>query len=155
MEMAAEPLSKVVSAPKVGVAVVVWRDSACRELLLGLGHSASDRDSVYALPGGHWEPEETLAAAARRETEEEANVSVSELALVSVHEFYNQERRRSYAVIGFSGRWAGGIPRVMEPDRKRTWEWHAPERALELPLFIPDRTLIERCLSGTVYEEAA
>lgn len=153
--MTAQPLKAVTSAPKIGVAVVVWKDPARDHLLLGLGHSASDRDSVYALPGGHWESHETLAAAARRETVEEANLSVSELVLVSVHEFYNHERGRSYAVIGFSGMWAGGRPTVMEPDKKRTWEWHTPEKALELPLFTPDRTLIERCLSGTVYEEAA
>jgi hypothetical protein len=43
----------------------------------------------------------------------------------------------------------------MEPENKATWEWHTPQSALALPLFPPDRTLIERCLSGRTYEEAA
>jgi 8-oxo-dGTP diphosphatase len=142
-------------SPKVGVAVVVWESHRRDRLLLGLGHSQHDRDTVYALPGGHWESSETLADAARRETREESNVEVQELEVVSVHEFYNPERRRSYAVIGFSGIWGGRIPRVMEPDKKRSWDWYPPEQALQLPLFTPDRILIERCLSGTLYQEAA
>jgi hypothetical protein len=43
----------------------------------------------------------------------------------------------------------------MEPEKKRDWDWYPPEGALQLPLFPPDRILIERCLSGTLYQEAA
>jgi 8-oxo-dGTP diphosphatase len=136
------------------VAAVVWRDAARRELLVGLGHSARDRETTYAVPGGHWESGESLTEAVVREIREEAGVEVADLALISVHDFYNPERQRSYVTLGFAGTLAAGEPRVMEPENKVSWSWITPEHALTLPLFPPDATLIARARSGPVYEVA-
>ena len=77
---------------RVGVAIVLWRDASKRTLLLGLGHSAENKDSIYALPGGHVEAGERLDDAARRELEEEAGVAVRDLNVISIYEFADRER---------------------------------------------------------------
>jgi ADP-ribose pyrophosphatase YjhB (NUDIX family) len=138
--------------PSVGVATVVWRDSSRNELLLGLGHSAENRDAIYAVTGGHWESGETLVDAVRRETLEEAGVTIKELRLISVYEFFNAEKRKSYVSLGFESILDGGEPTVMEPDKKSSWGWYSPDAALKLPLFDPDKALIERAVSGVIYE---
>lgn len=137
--------------PRVGVAVIVWQDASRSRFLLGLGHSASDRNKVYAVPGGHWESGETLIDAARRETAEEAGVEIAELRLISVYDFFNADKGRSYVTIGFEAFLVSGVPRVMEPENKASWDWCSPSQALSLPLFLPDKVLIERAVSGVVF----
>ena len=138
--------------PGIGVAIVVWRDSEKRELLLGLGHSEENKDSIYAVPGGHWESGETLVEGVKRETAEEAGVEVRDVRLISVYEFFNPEKQKSYVTIGFEGVLADGIPTVLEANKKTDWDWHDPQTALTLALFVPDKALIERALSGVLYE---
>lgn len=139
-------------APGVGVAVVVWEDHSRRRLLVGLGHNADDKERVYAVPGGHWESGESLVDAVRRETLEEAGISIDHLELMSVYEFFNPEKRKSYVTIGFQAVLAAGTPEVLEPENKSSWDWYTAGEALELPLFPPDKVLIERAGSGIVYE---
>jgi len=138
--------------PGVGVAAVVWRDPARRELLVGLGHSPENRETTYAVPGGHWESGESLSEAVVREIREEAGIAVADLTLISVYDFYNPEKHRSYVTLGFAATLAAGEPRVMEPANKVWWGWMTPEHALTLPLFAPDATLIARARSGPLYE---
>ena len=137
--------------PGIGAAVVVWKNTKKEELLLGLGHSAENREEIYAVPGGHWQSGETLEQAARRETREEAGIEIAGIKLISVHEFFNPEKNRSYVTIGFEGIWAAGEPTVMEPDKKAGWGWYEPVSALDKKLFAPDRVLIERSISGEIY----
>ena len=122
--------------PSVGVAAIVWKDADRQELLLGLGHSAENRDAIYAVTGGHWESGETLVDAVRRETLEEAGITVRDVRLISVYEFFNPEKRKSYVSLGFECVIDGGEPTVMEPDKKSSWGWYAPDAALRLPLFV-------------------
>jgi len=139
-------------APGVGVAVVVWEDHSRRRLLVGLGHNADDKERVYAVPGGHWESGESLVDAIRRETIEEAGISIDQLELTSVYEFHNPEKRKSYVTIGFQAVLAAGTPQVMEPENKSDWNWYTIDEALSLPLFPPDKVLIERADSGVMYD---
>jgi ADP-ribose pyrophosphatase YjhB (NUDIX family) len=139
-------------APGVGVAVVVWEDHSRRRLLAGLGHNAGDKERVYAVPGGHWESGESLVDAVRRETLEEAGISIDHLELISVYDFYNPEKHKSYVTIGFQAVLAAGVPEVMEPENKSNWDWYTTDEALELPFFPPDKVLIERADSGIVYK---
>jgi 8-oxo-dGTP diphosphatase len=138
--------------PGIGVAIVVWQDAFRQLLLLGLGHSAANREEIYAVPGGHWESGETLAEAAIREASEEAGILVKDLKLISVYEFFNPEKNKSYVTIGFEGLLADGIPEVREAENKSDWGWYKPEEALALPLFVPDTALIQRAISGVLYE---
>jgi len=136
----------------LGVAIIVWKDETKTEVLLGLGHSAENRTEIYAVPGGHWESGESLVEAVCRETLEEAGITVRDVRLISVYEFFNPEKQKSYVTIGFEGFIASGDPRVMEEDKKSNWGWHKPSDAVTLPLFAPDKVLIERSLSGVLYE---
>jgi 8-oxo-dGTP diphosphatase len=138
--------------PGIGAAVVVWKDERKEYLLLGLGHSAENKTEIYAVPGGHWESGETLAEAVIRETAEEAGIGIDNLKLISVYEFFNPEKNKSYVSIGFEGIISDGEPKVMEPDKKSNWGWYRPAEALELPLFVPDKVLIERAVNGIIYE---
>lgn len=138
--------------PGIGVAAVVWQDSSRNLLLLGLGHSPENREEIYAVPGGHWESGETLLDAINREIYEEAGIEVQDINLSSVYEFYNSEKNKSYVTIGFEGILRNGQPKVMEPKNKTNWGWYKAEEALKLPLFAPDKVLIERALSGIIYE---
>jgi ADP-ribose pyrophosphatase YjhB (NUDIX family) len=76
-----------------------------------------------------------------RELSEEAGVNARSLKLISVYEFFNPE-----------GMLADGIPEVKEPGNKTNWGWHEPSSALELPLFEPDKALIEHAVSGVIYD---
>jgi ADP-ribose pyrophosphatase YjhB (NUDIX family) len=147
-----KPPSAAKETPGIGVAIVVWRDASRQHLLLGLGHSAANREEIYAVPGGHWESGETLAEAVNREASEEAGIVAKDLKLISVYEFFNPEKNKSYVTIGFEGLLADGIPEVREPENKSDWGWYKPEEALSLPLFAPDTILIQRAISGVLYE---
>ncbi|MGH8545678.1 MAG: nucleotide triphosphate diphosphatase NUDT15 [Gammaproteobacteria bacterium] len=144
--------SNVKSAPGVGVAVVVWQSDTRTHLLLGLGHSEENRDQIYAMTGGHWESGESLEEAAQREVYEEAGLQIRDLSFISVQDFFNPEKMKSYVTLGFEAISVGGDPKVMEPTKKVNWKWVTPSEALTRPLFLPDRTLIERTQSGVVYE---
>jgi 8-oxo-dGTP diphosphatase len=134
--------------PRVGVATIIWRNADRKELLLGKGHSDAANDEIYAVTGGHWDSGEKLHEAALREAQEEAGVEVTDLQLISVYDFFNKEKQRSYVTVGFAGIWSAGEPTVLETDKKIDWGWYTPERALALPLFEPDRKLIERAAAG-------
>lgn len=149
-------IKQTYAGPRVGVATVVWRDASRKELLLGKGHNDAQRDEIYAVTGGHWESGETLDQAAIREAREEAGIRLSDLQLISIYEFFNSEKKRNYVTIGFSAIWAGGEPRVLEAGKKINWAWHSPATALSLPLFEPDRKLIERAINnGPLYDFAS
>ncbi len=137
--------------PGIGVAVVIWEDDSKRRILLGLGHSAQNKSEIYAVPGGHWESGESLVEAIRRETLEEAGVEIRKVQLSSVYEFYNPEKHKSYVTIGFQAILAKGQPKVLETDKKSDWGWYEPSAALQLPLFVPDKVLIERALEGQIF----
>jgi len=139
-------------APGVGVAVVVWEDHSRLRLLVGLGHNADDKEQLYAVPGGHWESGESLIDAVRRETLEKAGISIDQPQLTSVYEFYNPEKCKSYVTIGFQAVLMAGTPQVMEPENKSDWNWYTIDEALGLPLFPPDKVLIERADSGVMYD---
>jgi 8-oxo-dGTP diphosphatase len=141
--------------PRVGVATIIWRNDDRKELLLGKGHSDAANDEIYAVTGGHWDSGEKLHEAALREAQEEAGIEVTDLELISVYDFFNEEKQRSYVTIGFAGIWSGGEPTVLEANKKVDWGWYTPENALALPLFEPDRKLIQRAAAkGSLYEFA-
>ena len=75
--------------PNVGVATIVRKDE---KILLGKDMRKGD---VYGLPGGHWESGETLAECSVRETREESGVVCAGQKLVSIYDFYREDKKKA------------------------------------------------------------
>lgn len=132
--------------PSVGVATVIIRDGK-----ILIGKDTKKGEAVYGVPGGHWESGETLKECALREVEEESGIHCQEPDLISVYDFYRADKQKSYVTIGMKAEYQDGELRDKLDEGRLEWAWYTPEEALGLNLFAPDRILIERYLSGTIF----
>ncbi len=132
--------------PSIGVAVVVVKDG---KILLGKDTRKGD---VYGVPGGHWENAETLKDCGVREVKEESGVACSDLNLISVYDFYRADKERSYVTIGMKARYVSGDFSDLESEGRLDWGWYEPDEGLGLNLFPADKVLIQRYLSGVIFE---
>lgn len=132
--------------PYVGVGVVVVKDG---KILLGKDTHKGD---VHGVPGGHWETGETLKEAAARETLEESGVVCANLQLISVFDFFREDLQRSYLSIGMKSEYVSGELTDQPEEGRSDWAWYTPDEALALTLFPPARVLIERYVSGVIFE---
>jgi 8-oxo-dGTP diphosphatase len=132
--------------PSVGVATVVIKDG---KILLGEDKRKGD---VYGVPGGHWESGETLKDCAVREVKEESGIDCTNPTLISVYDFYREDKGKSYVTVGMKANYSGGEVRDLAEEERLNWNWFAPEEALKLNLFPADKILIERYLSGNIFE---
>lgn len=110
------------------------------------------KGDVFAIPGGHWENGETLKECAKREVREESGVECDHLSLVGVYDFYREDKQRSYVSICMKADYVSGNPRSQVEEGRVEWDWYAPEEALKLNLFPPDRIFVQRYLSGVIFE---
>ncbi|MBI9082222.1 MAG: NUDIX domain-containing protein [Desulfobacterales bacterium] len=138
--------------PFVGVATIVVKNS---KILIGESCGKGSGFFYYGVPGGHLENNESLIQCAKREVSEEAGILIDNINLISVYDFYRKEKNRSYVTIGMKADWFSGIPHDHDDECsfRKNWQWYLPDEALHLSeLFQPDRVLIERFLSGIIYE---
>jgi 8-oxo-dGTP diphosphatase len=133
--------------PAVGVATIVIKDG---KILIG----RDDRkgELIYGVPGGHWENGETLKDCAIREVKEESGIECSNVQLISVYDFYREDKGKSYVSIGMKAEYVSGDVQNLHKEGRFDWNWYAPSDVLKLNLFPPDKILIERFLSGVVFE---
>ena len=132
--------------PAIGVATIVLKDG---NILLGKDARKGD---VYGLPGGHWESGETLKECSIRETREESGVTCSDPTLVSIYDFYREDKKKSYLSVGMKANYASGDLTDLRSEGRSQWGWHSYEDAMKLNLFAPDRILLKRFKSGIIYE---
>ena len=132
--------------PGVGVATVVTKDE---KILLGKDTRKGD---VYGVPGGHWESGETLKECSLREIREESGVIAKNPILVSLYDFYREDKQKSYITVGMKADYVSGELADLKEEGRLDWGWYTPVEALKLNLFPADKILIERYLSGKVYE---
>ena len=132
--------------PSVGVAVVVVKDG---KILIG---EDGRKGGVFGVPGGHWENKETLKDCAIREVREESGIECKNPVLISVYDFYREDKDKSYVTIGMKAEFVSGEPQNLLVEERLNWKWYNPEEALELNLFPPDKILIQRYLNGVIYE---
>ena len=133
--------------PSVGVAVVVEHDGK-----ILIGEDRRKGDAVYGVPGGHWESGEALKEAAAREVKEESGVVCGNVELMSVYDFYREDKQKSYVTIGMKAQYESGQLTDQVEEERHNWAWYTPDEALKLNLFPADKILIERYLSGVVFE---
>lgn len=96
--------------PRAAASAAVFRGD---EVLIGR-RGKSPRKDVWSLPGGHIEPGETAAEAARREVLEETGVTAEILGLVDINDVVvrgaDGELTAHYLLVIHFGRWLSGTP---------------------------------------------
>lgn len=133
--------------PVVGVSIVIIKDGK-----ILIGEDARKGEALFGVPGGHWESGETLKECAIREAKEESGAVCSNMRLISVYDFYREDKKKSYVSIGMAADFQNGKLRDLPEEGRLNWDWYKPKEALKLKLFLPDRILIERYLSGIIFE---
>lgn len=133
--------------PSVGVATVVIKDGK-----ILIGKDTRKGDAVFGVPGGHWESGETLKECAAREVKEESGVSCSDVQLISIYDFYREDKEKSYVTIGMKANYLSGDLTDLQEEGRLDWNWYLTDDALKLNLFPADRILIERFISGIMFE---
>ncbi|MFH1400136.1 MAG: NUDIX domain-containing protein [Nanoarchaeota archaeon] len=133
--------------PSIGVATVVVKDGK-----IAIGKDTRKGDAVYGVPGGHWESGETLKECAVREVREESGLVVRDVKLVSVYDFFRSDKNKNYVTIGMRADFHKGDFSDLHEEGRLDWDWYTPQEALSLNLFPADRILIQRFLSGVVFE---
>jgi len=133
--------------PSVGVATVVTKDNR-----ILIGKDTRKGDAVYGVPGGHWESGETLKECAIREIKEESGAICSNVQLISVYDFYREDKGKSYVTIGMKADYLSGDLKDLHEEGRLDWDWYTTDDALKLNLFPADRVLIERFISGVVFD---
>jgi len=73
--------------PSIGVATVVVKDGK-----IAVGKDTRKGETVYGVPGGHWESGESLKECATREVKEECGVDTENVQLISVYDFYRRSK---------------------------------------------------------------
>jgi 8-oxo-dGTP diphosphatase len=142
-----KPSNESSNRPSIGIAVVVVKNNK-----ILLGEDKRKGQALYGVPGGHWETGESLKQGARREVKEECGLDCGNIKLISVYDFYREDKKKNYITIGMKADYFAGRPTNLESEGRTNWKWYKPENALRLQLFPPDRVLIERFISGIVFE---
>ena len=126
--------------PIVGMGVLVVRG---QQVLLGQ-RCGSHGAGFYAAPGGHIEWGESLAATARREVLEETGLTIINLRLLCVGNYWFErtEGARHYVDVDSLAEAPDGEPQLREPDKCAGWAWY-DVNALPAPLFIVTQRMIE------------
>lgn len=135
------------SRPSIGVATVVVKDD---QILIG--KDTRKGKTVYGVPGGHWENGESLKECAIREVCEESGVICDNVQLISVYDFYREDKQKNYVTIGMKAVYVSGKLTDLYDEGRLDWAWYNAEDVLKLNLFPADNILIERYLSGVVFE---
>ncbi len=130
-------------APKVGLQVLVVKDG--RVLIGKDGLKGKD---VYGVPAGHWHSGETLKEGAKREVMEESGVVCGNLRLISVYDFFREDKGISYVSIGYLADYVSGELSDNVGEERLDWDWISPKEALELNLYPAGRVLIEKYFSS-------
>jgi len=136
--------------PYVGVGILVLNNK--EEVLLGL-RIASHGIGEWAFPGGHLEFGETVFQTAKREVKEETNLDIDDFELVSVCDEmrYIETHGKHYLNLGVLGKYRGGDPVTMEPDKCREWRWFSLDNLPE-NLFEPTALTLRNFKDKKIYQ---
>lgn len=130
---------------QVGVGVMIFKDG---KILLGK-RKGSHGEGEYAFTGGYLEHNESFEGCARRETLEEAGITIKNvdfLCLANVDKFLPQH----ILCIGVTAQWESGEPKVLELDKRESWAWYDLDN-LPGPLFYPTKIMIDAYNEGKFY----
>jgi 8-oxo-dGTP diphosphatase len=105
------------------------------------------------LPGWKVDLGETMEETAKRETQEETNLEVADLELVSLtNEMRYLKDGKQFVVIGFKANSYQGELKLNNPERFHEWGWFSLNN-LPSPLFEGTELMIENYQAGKIYQE--
>lgn len=125
--------------PKVGLGVCIVKDG---KVLLGKRKNAHDEGS-WCFPGGHLEFGESYEDCARRETAEEAGITIKNIRFVTATNDVFLQEQKHYITIYMLAEYDSGEVKVMEPGRQIGWQWFDWGN-LPSPLFLPTQNLLKQ-----------
>lgn len=102
--------------PSIGVATVVVNNN---QILIG--KDTRKDEAVYGVPGGHWETGESLKECAAREVLEESGVKCDDVQLISVYDFYREDKQRNYVTIGMKANYDSGELTDLHDEGRLDW----------------------------------
>jgi 8-oxo-dGTP diphosphatase len=124
--------------PKIGVGVIIRKDN---KVLLGQRKNAHGT-GTWCPPGGHLEFMETIADCARRETDEESGLVITNIQNPVFTEDFFKEEDKHYITMLVTTDWGSGEPELREPHKCEEWKWFAWDE-LPTPLFLPMQNHID------------
>lgn len=137
----------------VGVIVLATDDSNQKWMMYAGRRKGSHGASKLALPGGHLEVNETWAACATREVEEEMGLKLVDVEFLHVTNDIMQDEEKHYVTIFMVGRPAdpAAKPKNREPDKCEGWDLYYAE---ELSLMVGKNRLFSP-LENLLFEKPA
>jgi 8-oxo-dGTP diphosphatase len=131
----------------VGVGVMIFKDG---KILMGK-RKGSHGEGDYAFTGGHLEYMESFEECAKRETLEEAGISIKNVKFLSLGNIGKYAPKHVIG-IGVTAEWESGEPVVCEPNKRESWDWYDVEN-LPQPIFYPATLMIEAYKNGRIYND--
>lgn len=131
--------------PRVGLSVLLRRRSD-GALLFGLRKGAHGA-GTWAPPGGHLEPDESIAAGAVRELEEEAGADPTQITSLEILDVFTHDRDIGpvpFITLYVVAEIEDFEPQLREPDKCVEWRWVRPRAPKPAPLFGPIQRLVAR-----------
>lgn len=129
-------------SPKVGLQVLVIKEGKVL-----IGKDTGKGENIYGVPAGHWENGETLVDGAKREVLEESGIVCDNLKLISVYDFFREDKGISYASIGYVADYISGELKDNTEEGRLEWKWMEIDEALSLNLYPAGKILIEKYMS--------
>ena len=126
--------------------ILLWKGD---HLLLGQ-RKDSYGETRWQFPGGHLETGESVIECAVREVFEETGMDIgfAQHACFSNQMFSAGDRE--YVTLYVKAAYLSGEPKVMEPDKCKSWQWF-PHDQLPEPLFLPIVNLMKQSPDLSVY----
>ena len=122
-----------------GIGVILKKDG---KVLLGR-RTGAHGEGDWAFPGGHLEFGEEWENCVRREVLEETSLSIRNIRFGAITNDVFKTEKKHYITIFMVCDYKNGVPKIMEPDKCKKWEWFDWNN-LPKPLFLPFKNLLRQ-----------
>lgn len=131
--------------PQVGIGIMIFKDGK----VLMHQRKGSHGEGEFSFPGGHLEFGESFEQCAKRETQEESGIEITNVKFQFLANVKKYDSKH-YVHIGLIANWKNGEPKNLEPEKSTGWFWQDPEK-VPTPLFEMCKLAFESIKSGKNY----